>query len=142
MVSQSRAMIGPWLAAKAPTSLAMGGLLHGMSARRVHGAQLRYELRLRHSAHLKIKAQEIGVDERRKAGDIVVKQRLANVRLDLVAVDDRAHVGAIFAGEPRIMMQVEEQLAYPIVRHGRSSFRSAERSGDRRAAGAFVFSLE
>jgi len=55
-----------------------------MSARRVHRAQLCYELRLRHSAHLKIKAQEIGVDERRKAGDIILKQRLANVRLDLI----------------------------------------------------------
>src|SRR5271165_3058354 len=121
IVSQSRAIIGPWLAAKAPTSLAMGAPPHCMSARRAHRAQLCYEFGLRHSTYLKIEAQEIGIDERRKTGDVIVKQRLANVRLDLVAVDDSRHVGAILAGEHRIMVQVKEQLAYPVVRHRRSS---------------------
>src|SRR6516164_6302526 len=121
MVAQSRAMIGPWLAANAPTRLAIRGFLHRRRGRLPYRAQLRYELGLRHLAHLKIEAQEIGIDQRGQLADVVLKQRLADLRLDLIAVDDCRHVGAILFGEFCVMLQVEEQLAYPIIRHRCSS---------------------
>jgi hypothetical protein len=78
------------------------------------------EFRLRHAADLEIEPQQVGVDQRRDDADIVRQQRFADLRLDLVTVNDAAHVGAVLRGELRIVLQVEEQLAQPVVRHGRS----------------------
>src|ERR1700688_4701973 len=85
IVSQSRAMIGPWLAAKIPTSLAMADLRRRGGA--VHRVQSRHELVLRHAADLKIKTQQVGIDQRRQCGDVVVHEGATNVRLDPVALD-------------------------------------------------------
>ena len=52
--------------------------------------QPRDELGLRHAADLEIEAQQIGIDQRRQRGDVVREQRLAKLRLDLVAVDHAA----------------------------------------------------
>src|SRR5436190_13870710 len=117
MVSQSRAMIGPWLAAKTPTSSAMGHLLF-LGLQRVQAGD---ELGLRHAADLEVEAQEIGVDQRRDRADVVVEQRLAQFRLDLVAADYSGHVDAILRRQLRVVLEVEEQLAHPIVRHRRAS---------------------
>src|SRR5262249_59638054 len=95
IVSQSRAMIGPWLAAKTPTRLAMGVRLLFARRRRLpvlERVQAGDELRLRHAADLEIEAQQVGVDQRRDDADVVHQQRLADVGLDLVAVDDGGHV--------------------------------------------------
>src|SRR5216684_2937864 len=114
IVSQSRAMIGPWLAANAPTRLAMGTLL---GLERVQPGD---ELGLRHAADLEIEAQQVGVDQRRDRADVVVLQRRAELRLDLVAVEHGRHVGAVFRRELRVVLQIEEQLAHPVIRHPRS----------------------
>src|SRR5712691_10818219 len=71
IVSQSRAMIGPWLAAKTPTRLAMGAFF--LFLERV---QARDEFVLRHAADLEIEAQQIGIDQRRERADVVCEQRL------------------------------------------------------------------
>src|SRR5262245_31214346 len=105
-------MIGPWLAAKTPTRSAMGTLFPFLQR-----MQARDELGLRHAADLEVEAQQIGVNQRRDLADIVLEQCLADVRLDLVAANDARHVGAIFSRQLRVVMQVEEQLAHPVIRH-------------------------
>src|SRR6476646_636560 len=115
IVSQTRAMIGPWLAAKTPTRSAMGALFAFLE-----GVQARDELGFRHAADLEVEPQEIGVDERRERGDVVFQQRLADVRPDFVAADDGGHVGTIFRCQLAVVLQVEEQFAHPVVGHRRS----------------------
>src|SRR5262249_18885301 len=119
IVSQSRAMIGPWLAANAPTRLAMDALL---GLERVQPGD---ELVLRHAADLEIKAQQVGVDQRRERADVVLLQRLAELGLDRVALEHGRHVDAIFRRELRVVLQIEEQLAHLIIRHRRSLARFA-----------------
>src|SRR5262245_1373140 len=82
--------------------------------------QPRDELAFWHAADLEVEAQQIGVDQWSDLTDVVFEQRLANVRLDLVAREHGGHVGAIFCGELRILLQIEEQLAHPVIGHRRS----------------------
>src|SRR6476661_6203937 len=105
MVSQSRAMIGPWLAAKTPTRSAMGALFPF-----VDGVQARDELGFRHAADLEVEPQQIGVHERRDRADVVFQQRLADLRFDFIARDDRGHVGAKLRCKLTVLLQVEEQF--------------------------------
>src|SRR5262245_52726583 len=86
IVSQSRAMIGPWLAAKAPTRLAMGTAL-GF----VERIEPRDELLLRHAADLEVEAQQVGIDQRNEGSDVVLEHRFAHLRLELVAIEDGRH---------------------------------------------------
>src|SRR5262249_41681033 len=118
MVSQSRAMIGPWLAANTPTSSAMCHLLGRLCLQRI---EPRYELALGHAADLEVEAQQIGVDQRRKRSDVVDEQRPSHVGLDRVAVDHAGHVGTIIRRQLGVLVQVEEQLAHPVVGHRWSS---------------------
>src|SRR3954471_6386978 len=115
IVSQSRAMIGPWLAAKTPTRSAMGGLFPLLE-----GVQARHEFGLRHAADLEVESQQIGVDARRDRTDVVFEQRLADFRFDFITVDDGGHVGAELRGQLPIVLEIEKQLAKPVVRHRRS----------------------
>src|SRR5262249_3712312 len=120
ILSQSRAMIGPWLAANTPTRLAMGDTLLGAfpaAIPAIERMQPRDELCLRHAADLEIEAQQIGVDQRRDGADVVGEQRLADLRLDLIAVDHAGHIAAVLRRQLGIVLQFEEQLADPIVRH-------------------------
>src|SRR5262245_18048862 len=107
-------MIGPWLAAKTPTRSAMGALFPFLLR-----VQARDELGLRHAADLEVEAQQIGVDQRRDFADVVLEQGLADVRLDLVAADHARHGGAIFSRQLRVVVQIEEQLAHPVIAHRR-----------------------
>src|SRR5262249_8188277 len=107
-------MIGPWLAAKTPTRSAIGTPLPSLPR-----VQARDDGGLRQAADLEVEAQQIGVDERRDLPDVALEQRLADVRLDLVAADDARHVGAIFSRQLRVVMQIEEQLAHPVIGHRR-----------------------
>src|SRR5262249_39876294 len=79
--------------------------------------QPRDELAFRHATDLEIEAQEIRVDQRRDLAHVVFQQRLADVRLDLVALEHCGHVGAIFGGKLRILLQIEEELAHPVIGH-------------------------
>src|SRR6516162_2404929 len=79
--------------------------------------QARHEFLLRHAANLKIKPQQISVHQRSKDRDIVLAERLAHRGRDLVAVDHACHVPAEVRRELFIVLEVEEQLAQPIVGH-------------------------
>src|SRR5882757_3046595 len=109
ILSQSRAMIGPWLAAKTPTRLAMGvallacfPLVAGLFLLGLQRMQARNELGFRHAADLEVEAQQIGIDQRRDRADVVREQRFAQLRLDVVAIDHAGDVGAVFGRELRI----------------------------------------
>src|SRR5262249_13647428 len=112
MVSQSRAMIGPWLAAKTPTRSAIDLPFPGLER-----VQPRDELAFRHAADLEVEAQEVGVDQRRDLAHVVLEQRLADVGVDLVALEHGGHIGDKRRRPLRIVLQVEEQLAPPIDSH-------------------------
>jgi len=83
--------------------------------------QPRDELAFRHAADLEVEAQEVGVDQRRDLAHVVLEQRLADVGVDLVALEHGGHIGAILRRQLRIVLQVEEQLAHPIIGHCRSA---------------------
>src|SRR6185295_17199212 len=122
IVSQSRAMIGPWLAAKTPTRSAMGSLF-----RLLEGMQACHELGLWHSADLEVESQQIGVDARRDRTDVVFEQGFADFRFDFITADDGGHVGAELRGQLLIVLEIEKQLAQPVVRHRRSLCAPARR---------------
>src|SRR5262249_56241457 len=90
MVSQSRAMIGPWLAANTPTRSAIDLPFPGLE--RVQPCD---ELAFRHAADLEVEAQEVGVDQRRDLAYVVFDQRLADLRLDPPALHPAAHLPPI-----------------------------------------------
>src|SRR5271154_4407570 len=115
MVSQSRAISGPWQAAKTPTSLAIGDLLHFRRCGSIERMQFRDEFSLRHASDLKIKPQQICIDAWREYADVVFKQRFAHFGPDLIAIDDGRSIGAIIRGKISVVLQVKEHFAQPIV---------------------------
>src|SRR6516165_5387607 len=120
-------MSGGWHAANAPAKLAIGMMRLGLDrlgpgspgfARLgLERMQARHEFLLRHAADLKVKPQQISVHERSKDRDIVLDERLAHGRRDLIAIDHARHVHPEIRRKPCIVLQVEEQLAQPIVGH-------------------------
>src|SRR5262249_57150654 len=108
MVSQSRAMIGPWLAANTPTRSAIDLPFPGLER-----VQPRDELTFRHAADLEVEAQEVGIDQRRDLAHVVLERGLADVGIDLVALEHGGHIGAILRRPLRIVLPIEEQLAHP-----------------------------
>src|SRR6266487_2852760 len=112
IVSQSRAMIGPWLAANAPTRLAID-----LPFPCLERMQTRDELAFRHAPDLEIETQEIGVDQRRDLAHVVFDERFSDVRLDRVALEHGRHIGAILRRQLGIVLQIEEQLTYRIIGH-------------------------
>src|SRR6185437_6817808 len=93
-LSQSRAISGAWLAAKAPTSSAMGGLL-------LHRVELGDESLVIHAGRAKIKSQQISVDEGRQRGDVVGADRSENLGPERIARQHLFAVGAIFGARSR-----------------------------------------
>src|SRR5262245_8002139 len=124
IVSQSRAMIGPWLAANAPTRLAID-----LPFPCLERMQPRDKLAFRHAADLEIETHEIGVDQRRDLANVVLDERLADVRLDRVALEHGRHIGAILRRQLGIVLQIEEQLAHPVIGHRPFRFPTASRHG-------------
>src|ERR1700730_5427300 len=115
-------MSGGWQAANAPAKLAIGVDRLGLDRLRLHrlgleGMQARPGFFLRPAADLKVEPQQISVHQRSKHGDIVRKQRLAHRGRDLIAIDRARHVLAEVRRELFIVLQVENQLAQPVVGH-------------------------
>src|SRR4051812_15768048 len=125
-----RTTSGAWLDAKTPASSAMTGPRGGIGAGRAHLAE---ELRVGHAAHDEIEAQQIRVDPRREERHVVLLHRRAHLGLQGIAVQDFPAVGAVFGAERGRALQVEEELAQPVVSHG-SILPRARVSGTKRTA--------
>src|SRR4051812_33689760 len=115
MSFQPRTTSGAWLDAKTPASSAMAGPRGGIGAGRAHLAE---ELRVGHAAHDEIEAQQIRVDPRGEERDVVLLHRGAHLGLQGIALQDLAAVGAVLGAQRRRALQVEEELAQPVVSHG------------------------
>src|SRR5882762_1904168 len=109
-------MSGAWLEANTPTSLAMA-----RPRRRVGpgGPHFFQEVRLRHPGDHEIEPEQVGVDPRREKRDVVALDRSAHLGLQGIAVEDLLPVGAVFVAERSGTLEIEEELAQPIVSHGR-----------------------
>src|SRR5438128_11887896 len=105
----SRTMSGPWLAAKAPTRLAM--------------VQAPDELVVLHAGGEEVVAQEIRVGARREKRHIVLGERALHALVKRIAREHLVALGAeLRDGGGRL--QIEEELAEPVVAH-HSAFRPA-----------------
>src|SRR5690348_16216808 len=111
---QPRTMSGAWLEANTPTSLAMarprGGFRSGI-------ADLLQELRLGHPDDDEVEPQQVGIDPRREEHHVVALDRLAHLGLQGIAVGDLRASGAILRAQGRGALEIEEQLAQPVVSH-------------------------
>src|SRR3981189_223599 len=76
------------------------------------------EIRLGHPGDHEIKPEEIRVDPRREERDVVALDRCPHLWLQRIAVEDLLPVGAVFLAERSGALQIEEELAQPIVSHG------------------------
>src|SRR5579872_4201329 len=72
-LSQSRAMSGAWLAARAPTNSAISRLL---LRARLHCMKRGEEFLVAHPGEAEVVAQEISVETRREEGDVVSQECL------------------------------------------------------------------
>src|SRR6266853_6028661 len=109
-------MSGAWLDANTPASLAMARPRRRVGPRRPHFFQ---EISLGHSGDHEIEPEQVRVDRRREEGDVVALDRAAHLRLERIAVEDLLPVGAVLVAELRGALKVEEELAQPVVSHGR-----------------------
>src|SRR5882672_8569095 len=112
---QPRTMSGAWLAAYTPTSLAMAGPSRRFGSGVAHLFQ---ELGLGHPGDHEIEAQQVGIDPRGEEDHVIALDRLAHLRLEGIAVQNLAPVGAVLFAERSGALEIEEELAQPIVSHG------------------------
>src|SRR6185436_5519550 len=101
----SRTISGPWLAANAPTRLAI--------------VQLADELVILHAGGEEVVAQQIGIGARGQERHVVRGDRLLHALIERIARQHPVALGTEL-GAQRWRLQIEEQLAEPIVAHYRS----------------------
>src|SRR3954470_16295861 len=99
--SHSRTMSGPWLAAKAPTRLAI---------------QPPHEFVVLHAHGEEVVAQEVGVGALGEEGRVVLGDRTLHALVQRVPGNDFLRIGAEIGCERRLL-QVEEKLREPVVAH-------------------------
>src|SRR5256885_13228083 len=116
MSFQPRMMSGAWLEANTPTSLAMARPRRSVGP---GGPHLFQEIRLGHSRDHEIEPEQIRVDPPREERDVVALDRRPHLGLEGIAVEDLLPVGAVFAAERRGALEIEEELAEPVISHGR-----------------------
>src|SRR5438067_10217656 len=100
-LSHSRTMSGPWLAAKAPTRLAI---------------QPPHELVVLHADGEEVVAQKVGVRALGEEGRVVLGDRLLHALVERIAREHGVAIGAELGGERRLL-QIEEELREPVVAH-------------------------
>src|SRR6266850_3595984 len=88
----------------------------GVGTGRPHFSQ---EIGLGHSGNHEIKSEEIRVDPRREEGYVVALDRGPHFGLQRIAVENLLPAGAVFVAERRGTLEIEEELAQPVVSHGR-----------------------
>src|SRR5947208_11251024 len=98
----SRTMSGPWLAANAPTRLAM--------------VQAPDELVVLHAGGEKVVAQQIGVRPLRQKRHVMFGDRLLRALIQRIAREHLVALGAEFGGEGG-RLQIEKKLREPVVAH-------------------------
>src|SRR6267143_1577878 len=101
--SHSRTISGPWLAAKAPTRLAM--------------VKAPDELVVLHADGEEVVAQEVGIGARREERRIVLGDRLLHALIERIARQHLVALGAEFGGQ-RGGLQVDDELREPVVAQG------------------------
>src|SRR5438874_1326284 len=131
-------MSGAWLEANTPARLAMA-----RPRRRVGpgGPHFFQEIGLGHAGDHKIKPEEVRVDPGCEERDVVALDRRPHLGLQGIAVEDILPVGAVFVAERSGALEIEEELAQPIVSHGRYFAMSADgcRSRRRNRADRYCF---
>src|SRR5207249_344891 len=100
--SHSRMMSGPWLAANAPTSLAM--------------VQTPDEFVVLHASGEEVVAQEIRIGARREERHVVLGDGALHALIKRIAREDFFARRAEF-GRGRRRLQVEEELGEPVIAH-------------------------
>src|SRR5207244_8462344 len=98
--SHSRTISGPWLAAKAPTSLAM--------------VETPDELVVLHANGEEVVAQQIGIGTRGEERRIVLSDGLLHPLIDRITRQHLIAIGAELARQRR-RLQIAEQLAEPVI---------------------------
>src|SRR5438477_5080915 len=98
----SRTMSGPWLAAKAPTRLAM--------------VQAPDELVVLHAGGEEVVAQQIWIGALGEKRHVVLGDRALHMLIQRVAREHLVALGAEFGGEGG-RLQIEEKLREPVVAH-------------------------
>src|SRR5260370_24222699 len=109
-------MSGAWLEANTPTSLAMARPRRGVGPGGPHFVQ---EIRLGHSSDHEIEPEQVRIDPRREEGYVVALDRGPHLGLQGIAVENFLPVGAVLVAERGGALKVEEELAQPVVSHGR-----------------------
>src|SRR6266508_2289282 len=122
-------MSGAWLDANTPTSSAMARSRRRCGPGGPHPFQ---ELRFRHAGNHEVEAQKIGVDARSEECDVVALDGGAHFGLQGIAVEDLPPIGPVFFAERSGTLEIEEELAQPVVSHERY-FATSEGGGRNRA---------
>src|SRR5579859_2937665 len=110
----SRMMSGPWLAAKAPTRLAIGIAARTLARRTL--SEPPDEFIVLHAGGEEVVAQEIRVGARGEEGHVVLGDRLLDALLQRVPGENGLPIRAKL-GRSRGRLQVEEELREPVVAH-------------------------
>src|SRR5467141_2215482 len=109
-------MSGAWLEANTPASLAMARPRRSVGPGGSHFFQ---EIRFGHSGDHEIEPEQVRVDPRREESYVVALDRGPHFGLQRIAVENLLPVGAVLVAEHRGALKIEEELAQPIVSHGR-----------------------
>src|SRR5207244_7818277 len=102
-----------------PTATALLAMARSRRGVGPGGSHLFQEIPFGHSGDHEIEPEQVRVDPRREEGYVVALDRGPHFGLQRIAVENLLPVGAVLVAEHRGALKIEEELAQPIVSHGR-----------------------
>src|SRR5712691_2556684 len=129
---------GAWLDAYTPTSLAMARPRRGGGPGGPHFSQ---EFRFGHAGNHEVEAQKVRIDPWREECHVVALDRGAHLWFQWIPVEDLLPVGAVLFAERSRTLKIEEELAQPVVSHGRyfATSKGGKRNRPKRRARTRLF---